>query len=128
MYKRQLLANVIERAPVGLVLLDKNLQINQANKSFARMVTDKGTMRAGEALKASAAQIEELLRGRAERAIRERFRYKDTSADETLELLIGEEARYFKADVFPVTLTTEAGTPSPGAVSYTHLDVYKRQE
>ncbi|MFZ1491876.1 MAG: response regulator [Candidatus Competibacter denitrificans] len=111
---RSLLANVIERAPVGLVLLDKNLQINQANKSFARMVTDKGTMRAGEALKASAAQIEELLRGRAERAIKERFRYKDTSADETLELLIGEEARYFKADVFPVTLTTEAGTPSPG--------------
>ena len=111
---RSLLANVIERAPVGLVLLDKYFHINQANKSFARMVTEKGTMRAGEALKASGAQIEDLLRPRAERALQERFRFKDTQADETLELSIGDEPRYFKADVFPITLTTEAGTPSAG--------------
>lgn len=115
LHARSLLADVIERAPVGLALLDRNLYINQANKAFAKMVTEKGVMRAGEALTSSAAQIEAQLHQRLQSAIVSRVRFKDTGADDTLDLLIDGKSRYIKADVFPVTLVSEAGTESPGA-------------
>ena len=37
-----------------------------------------------------------------------------TDADDAFELSVGDKKRYVKADVFPVTLVTEAGTESPG--------------
>ena len=109
-----LLADVIERAPVGLALLDRSLHVHQANNAFAKMATESGAMRVGQALASSAAQVEGHLRGRVHRALAERFRFKDTDADDAFELSVDDKKRYVKADVFPVTLVTEAGTESPG--------------
>ena len=115
LHARSLLADVIERAPVGLALLDKNLRINQANNAFAQMVTEKGTMRAGQALTVSAAQVEGQLHERIRRALAARSRFKDSGVDETLDLTIGDQARHLKANVFPVTLISETGVENPGA-------------
>ena len=114
MRAQMLLADVIERAPVGLALLDRSLHVHQANNAFAKMATESGAMRVGQALASSAAQVEGHLRGRVHRALAERFRFKDTDADDAFELSVGDKKRYVKADVFPVTLVTEAGTESPG--------------
>lgn len=113
-HARSLLADVIERAPIGLALLDRHLKINQANKTFARMVTESGTMRADQALAAFAPQTESHLRQRLQGAIATRFRFKDTATEDTLDVTIADKLRSFKADVFPVTLVSEAGTESPG--------------
>ncbi len=112
---RSLLADVIERAPVGLALLDKNFHISQANKAFAKMVTENGVMKAGEPLSATAAQTERHLRQRIQSAITSRRRFKDEGADEILDLSVGDQPHYCKADVFPVTLVSESGAESPGA-------------
>ncbi|MBK8510448.1 MAG: response regulator [Candidatus Competibacter sp.] len=111
---RSLLVDVIERAPVGLALLDRTLSINQANNTFAKMVTESGSMRVGQALASSAAQTEVHLRQRIHRALAERFRFKDSDSEAVLEISIGDKQGYFRADVFPVTLVTEGGTESPG--------------
>lgn len=111
---RSLLADVIERAPTGLALLDRNLRINQANKAFAKMVTENGAMRAGGILAASAPQAEAHLRQRLQEAVAAGRRFKDVGAEETLDLTIGDEQRYLKADVFPVTLVSDEGATSPG--------------
>jgi signal transduction histidine kinase/DNA-binding response OmpR family regulator len=113
-HARFLLADIIERAPVGLALLDRHLKINQANKTFAQMVTESGTMRADQALATFAPQTESHLRQRLQSAIISRFRFKDTGAEDSFDVTIADKQRYFKADIFPVTLVAEAGTESPG--------------
>lgn len=113
-HARSLMADVIERAPVGLALLDKDLHISQANKAFAKMVTENGSMKAGQALVTAAPQIEGYLRPRIQRAVTERFRFKDEGAEQTLDLAFDDKASYLKADVFPVTLIGDEGAQSPG--------------
>ncbi|MFZ1326425.1 MAG: response regulator [Candidatus Contendobacter sp.] len=127
MRARSLLVDVIERAPIGLALLDKHVQINQANPAFAKMVTEKGTMRAGQALLTAAAQLEGHLLPRIHKALAERFRFQNADTDETLEVTINDKKKYIKADVFPVTLVTEAGTESPG-VGVVLNDVTRQHE
>ena len=117
MRAQMLLADVIERAPVGLALLDRSLHVHQANNAFAKMATESGAMRVGQALASSAAQVEGHLRGRVHRALAERFRFKDTDADDAFELSVGDINGDRTADI------VAPHTP----VSYTHLDVYKRQ-
>lgn len=115
LHARSLLANVIERAPVGLALLDRSLRINQANKTFARMVTEIGEMRAGDLLTTTAPQIDRHLHERVVSATTARFHFKDEGADQTLDIMLGDQRRYLKADVFPVTLVSETGAESAGA-------------
>ncbi|MBK8509368.1 MAG: response regulator [Candidatus Competibacteraceae bacterium] len=114
MRAQSLLADVIERAPVGLALLDRNLHINQANNAFAKMAAESGAMRTGQALAATASQLDNHLRPRIHGALAERFRFQDANADQAFELSVGDKSRHVRADVFPVTLVTEAGTESPG--------------
>ncbi|HCK82584.1 MAG TPA: response regulator [Candidatus Competibacter sp.] len=122
-----LLADVIERAPVGLALLDRSLHISQANKAFATMATESGVMRAGQALAATAVQTESRLRARIHGALAERFRFKDVDSDEAYELSVEDKKRYVKADVFPLTLVSEAGTESPG-VGVVLADITRQRE
>ncbi|HRC73310.1 MAG TPA: response regulator [Candidatus Competibacter sp.] len=113
-HARSLMADVIERAPVGVALLDKTLHISQANRAFAKMVTENGSLKAGQALVTAAPQIEGHLRPRVQKAITERFRFKDEGADQTLDLAFDDQPSYLKADVFPVTLVSDEGAQSPG--------------
>ena len=114
MHARSLLADVIERAPVGLALLDQHLQIHQANNAFAKMAAENGKLRAGSRLASVAPQIDKSLRQRISSAIAIRRRFEDTEAENLIDVLIDDKQLYFKASVFPATLVDDTGAESPG--------------
>ncbi|MBK8182404.1 MAG: response regulator [Candidatus Competibacteraceae bacterium] len=114
MHARSLLADVIERAPVGLALLDQHLQIHQANNAFAKMAAENGKLRAGSRLASVAPQIDKSLRQRISSAIAIRRRFEDTEAEKLIDVLIDDKQLYFKASVFPATLVDDTGAESPG--------------
>lgn len=112
---RSLLTNVIERAPVGLALLDRDTKIDQMNMTFARMVSGKRDKIAGTPLSSLSPALSDKLGARIRDALEGRRGWKNADEDFIIELSIGEGTRYLKADVFPVTLLTASGQEAQGA-------------
>lgn len=112
---RSLLSDVIERAPVGLALIDKSMNIDQMNLTFGRMTGGAAQKFTGQPLSAITVELAEKLRSRIEDALQGRRGWKDSADDLIIELPVGVSTRYLKADVFPVKLVSESGTDNSGA-------------
>ncbi len=113
---RSLLTTVIERAPVGLALVDQTQVINQLNPAFAHMLDIFDAKPAGKPLSAVAPALADLIGGKISTAIQrigELSPLRET--DKPLEVLTESGSRYFRADVFHLTLLDADGRPGPGA-------------
>jgi signal transduction histidine kinase/CheY-like chemotaxis protein len=125
---RSLLADVIERAPVGLALIDHERRISQLNAAFAKMVDEKPTAMAGSKFEAVAPDIHAHVSDRLAKAFAGRGRKPEASDDiEMIDFATAAGTKYFKADVFPVTLISEDGQDAPGAGIVLH-DLTRQRE
>ena len=112
---RSLLADVIERAPVGLALIDQHMKIDQMNVTFNRMLGDGHGKAAGQHLAAISRPLAEALGPKIADALRGRRSTQDTVEDFIVELQVEDSTRYIKADVFPITLVDTTGITDNGA-------------
>jgi signal transduction histidine kinase/CheY-like chemotaxis protein len=110
---RALLADVIERAPVGLALIDGDLRISQINRMLSALAPNG--LAVGQPLRAALPAIGQRLEERAALAVARRKGWADESAEDVLEAEQAGTMRYYKADVFPVLLPAEGGGERPGA-------------
>ncbi len=112
---RTLLADVFERAPVGLALVDGRGRVLQANQSFATMIGEGGSARLFEVSLAQAApSVGPQLQARIDEAMAGGTR--DTAVD--LDLIDVDDpggAKCLKVDVFRTVLVREDGTEQAGA-------------
>jgi signal transduction histidine kinase/DNA-binding response OmpR family regulator/CHASE3 domain sensor protein len=110
---RSLLADVIERAPVGLALIDSGQRVAQLNPAFAEMLDRKPAAIAGRPLEKASAEMAAHLRAMIAAAASGRSR--EAQETEMIELETGKGTKHVKANIFPITLVSDDGRQSPGA-------------
>lgn len=112
---RTLLSDVIERAPVGVALLDRNQTIHQMNPAFARLISQSGSSLVGRDMDTALPALHSLISNRVALAISRRRLSVTEEEERPFELETADGMKYLKADVFPVTLVNDEGRHSAGA-------------
>lgn len=106
---RTLLADVFERAPVGLALVDNQQRVMQSNASFAAMIGHDGALASGRPLAQVSPDVGPHLHRRIADAMFGRVR-DDASADyELIDIDTAAGAKCLKVDVFPTVLVSADG-------------------
>ena len=113
-HARTLLADVFERAPVGLALVDRQRRVLQANPSFTAMIGQRGARLAGLPLAQVSASIGPHLQARVEHALSRGRRDADPDELDLIDVEDASGAKCLKVDVFPTVLVTAEGTEQAG--------------
>jgi PAS domain S-box-containing protein len=110
---RVLVSDVIERAPVGLALLDDTSRITVLNTTFAQMIGQTPEALAGTTLETAAPDIASHVADRVNLALKGRRAHQ--SDVDMVEFETATKTRYFKAEVFPINLVSADGEEGRGA-------------
>lgn len=112
---RQLLAEVMERSPIGVALVDRNTRVVLMNASFAKMAGGSSRLR-GATLAEMAPAIGANLHEKLQHAL---LRATRPPATDTIESIFNVESEAgihsFKPDVFPLTIVGMDGAETQGA-------------
>ena len=110
---RQLLSEVMERAPVGVALLDSEHRVALMNATFARMA---GAKKSGAGLKLSdiAPALGGSLDQKLNQALTSDHQVTDLNADSIFDVERDGLTQTFKADAFPLRMTDNEGRDMPG--------------
>jgi PAS domain S-box-containing protein len=112
---RSLLTDVLDRAPVGLALIDQNNAIQQQNPAFARLMGRSASALVGAPMAAVVPELHQLISPRMTEALAFRRIPAQGDEDKPFEIDTPEGTKYFKAEVFPVTLVDNEGRHTAGA-------------
>ena len=126
---RTLLADVIERAPVGLALIDRHRRIAHSNASFAAMIGREGAALVGLPLTQAAPDIGAQLQTRVAQVMAGGAR-SSQSGDYALIDLETEAGvvKCFKVDVFPIVLSSDQGSEESPGVGIVVNDLTRQRE
>lgn len=123
---RQMLTEVMERAPVGVALLDRDHRVTLMNATFARMAgATKHSV--GLSLSSVAHGLGDNLEAKLKQALAQDQHVNEQNADSVFDVERNGATQTFKADAFPLRITSDDGREEPGVGIVLTDMTYQRQ-
>ena len=112
---KDLLRDVVARAPLGLSLVNSKLEFELANEAFSKLSGLAGNSGATARLSDVAAELQDPLMDTVRRNLHQSASQTPEPENETVEIASDEGARFVEASVFPVSLSQPDGRVGRGA-------------